>query len=226
MSATAPSPDHDAPDWRAEHLAMLRELAELNMRLARAVVTQAEVAAAQQAEPDAPPAPHTADPSLALSRLGRAVRLTLAMEAKVRTEAQGEAAEPPSPRQPQAEASPLDPAGNRGPHITIKRWLVANALQEAAEEAEAGETGEAPDREDLFGDIVERLNGLSDDVLYDVPKSVLIDRLGAELGLAFETDTEEEARDLKLWRGWDLPPHDPGPPDEDAPQDQAFELSS
>ena len=221
MSAN-PSPE---PDWRAEHLAMLRELAELNMRLARAVVARAEAATEQPAEPDAAPTPSAADPALALSRLGRAVRLTLAMEAKLRTDAQ-DAAEARATPQPQVDASPLDPAGNRGPHITIKRWLVAEALREAAEAAEDQETGDAPEREDLFGDIIERINGLSDDVLYDVPKSVLIDRLGAELGLAFETDTDEEARDLKLWRGWDLPPHDPGPPDEDAPQDQAFELSS
>ena len=222
MPVAAPSPDRDAPDWRAEHLAMLRELAELNMRLARTIVAQAE---ATTAEPDTAPTPPAADPALALSRLGRAVRLTLAMEAKLRSDAQGAPGARATP-QPHADTAPLDPAGNRGPHITIKRWLVAEALREAAEAAEDHETGDAPDREDLFGDIIERINGLSDDVLYDVPKSVLIDRLGAELNLAFETDTEEEVRDLRLWRGWDLPPHDPGPPDEDAPQDQAFELSS
>ena len=144
------------------------------------------------------------------------------MEARLRSEAQ-EPSAAKAERPQETGADPRDPASNKSAHISIKRWLVAEALREAAEDHE---TGDAPEREDLFGDIVERINGLSDDVLYDVPKSVLIDRLGAELNLAFETDTEEEVRDLRLWRGWDLPPHDPGPPDEDAPQDQAFELSS
>jgi hypothetical protein len=68
MLAAPPSADQPCahcgaePDWRAEHLAMLRELAELNMRLARAVVAQAEAAAEQRVEPDGEPAPRTAVP--------------------------------------------------------------------------------------------------------------------------------------------------------------------
>jgi hypothetical protein len=202
MPAAAPSPDQPrvhcggADDWRAEQLAILRELNDLNMRLARAVVARAEAAA----EPDAEPVAHTPDPSLALSRLGRAVRLTLAMEAKLRSEAQ-EPAAAKAERQQQADANPRDPASNKSAHISIKRWLIADALQEAAEEANDREAGDAPEREDLLGDIIERINGLSDDVLYDVPKGVLIVRLGAEFGLGFEPETVEEKRDLQLWRG-------------------------
>jgi hypothetical protein len=226
MPAAAPSPDQPCAhcggvdDWRAEQLAILRELNALNMRLARAVVARAEAAA----EPDAEPTAHAPDPSLALTRLGRAVRLTLAMEARLRSEVQ-EPAEAKAERSQETGADPRDPASNKSAHISIKRWLIADALQEAAEEANDREAGDAPEREDLPGDIIERINGLSDDVLFDVPKGVLLDRLGAEFGLGFEPETVEERRELQLWRGWELPPHEPEPPDE-AEREEALELSS
>jgi len=134
-------------------------------------------------------------------------------------------AEAKAERSQATHSNPRDRAGNRGAHISIKRWLIADALQEAAEAAEDREAGDAPEREDLLGDSIERINGLSDDVLYDVPKGVLLDRLGAELGLGFEPETVKERRELQLWRGWELPPHEPEPPEE-AEQEDALELSS
>ena len=57
------------------------------------------------------------------------------------------------------------------------------------------------------------------------PRAFLLDRLGAELRLGFEPETVEERRELQLWRGWELPPHEPEP-QEDAEQEDAIELSS
>ena len=99
------------------------------------------------------------------------MRLTLAMEARLRSEAQ-EPSAAKAERPQETGADPRDPASNKSAHISIKRWLVADALQEAAEEANDREAGEAPEREDLLGHIIERINCLSDEVLYDVPKSV------------------------------------------------------
>jgi len=232
MPTATSSPDQacarcaGAEDWRADQIAILRELNDLNMRLARAVVARAEAAAEQAAEPDERPAAHARpDPSLALARLGRAVRLTLAMEARLRGDEADAGAAEHTPRR-ETDGQRVDGGdGARSSHITIKRWLVAEALQEAALCGDR-EAGDAPEREEVLGDIFERINGLSDDIIYDVPKSVLIDRLGAELDLAFDAETPEEKRDLQLWRGWELPPHEPEPPDEDAHEESALELSS
>jgi hypothetical protein len=71
-------------DWAEQHVRMLRELAELGMELARAMARQA-LAEADGAQPveqaDGRP---RCDPGLAFSRIARAVRLTLALEARTR----------------------------------------------------------------------------------------------------------------------------------------------
>jgi hypothetical protein len=71
-NASTPA-DLTAPDeTRTErHLRLLAELAELGMTLARTLVAQAE---------ETPP---TGDPGLALARIARAVRQTLALEARL-----------------------------------------------------------------------------------------------------------------------------------------------
>jgi len=216
----------DASDWRAEHLAMLRELAELNMRLARAVVAQAEEAAERRAEPDGEPAPRTPDPSLALSRLGRAVRLTLAMEARVRGEADGAAQAAAGAEAVRQEKHASDDARRASTILGNREW-VTEALETAVELAprEALEGRDPPDRESLLEDVLGRIDGLSDDVLFDVPQGVLIERLCAEFGLDPDPDTMADRDEDRLWRGWNLPPPAPAPA-ESAAQEQALELSS
>jgi hypothetical protein len=89
MSATQrpdPIPDRVetcAPDRAAERFAMLRELADIGMEIARAL--QGEVRARAEAvevEPAEPPR-SVAELGLAFSRVSRAVRQTLALEARL-----------------------------------------------------------------------------------------------------------------------------------------------
>ncbi|HEX4261274.1 MAG TPA: hypothetical protein VHY76_09245 [Acetobacteraceae bacterium] len=80
MNAIPPDAESDAART-ARHLAMLRELAEIGMALARALGEQA--LAAPQAEAPDPPAPPRADPGLAFARVARAVRQCIALEARI-----------------------------------------------------------------------------------------------------------------------------------------------
>jgi hypothetical protein len=81
-----PSPDRleaDTPDRAAERFAMLRELADIGMEMARAL--QGEVRArAEAVEVEPAEAPQSvAELGLAFSRVSRAVRQTLALEARL-----------------------------------------------------------------------------------------------------------------------------------------------
>ena len=221
-----PPPDNDPagePNWRAAQLAILRELNELNMRLARAVVARAEAAAALQAEPAGaePMASRAPDPSLALSRLGRAVRLTLAMEARLREAATGATAKRPRT----LDDILADDDVRRGARIQFVRMGVGDALEAALGWPEAHERPDGRDREDLMDDIVDRVNALPDEIFNEVPMGVLIDRLCAEFDLEPNAKTLGDANDHHTWRGRNLPPHEPRPPD-DADPDQVLESSS
>ena len=214
-----------AGDWRAEQLAVLRELTELNMRLARVVVARAEAAADADAEPDAQPMVRAADPSLALSRLSRAVRLTLAMVARVRGEVQGAADAVANAEA--AHKTRLDGAiVQRQGMIDSQRAAIAEALETAVELAprEAFESRDAPDRDGLLEDVLDRIDGLSDDILFDVPGGILIERLCAEYGLDPDPDAMADRYEAKMWQGWELPPLEPAAAD--AQQERALELSS
>jgi len=85
--------DDDAPAWARRHLGMLVEIGDMGMVLARDLVrrvtaeTQAAEAQAEAGEPDAAPRPGPAlDPALSFTRISRAVRLTIALEARMRRE--------------------------------------------------------------------------------------------------------------------------------------------
>ena len=78
-----------APDWAQEHLGVLRALRDMGMTLARTltrqVVAQAEADEARAEAGEVADAPRRAapvDPALSFSRISRAVRLTLALEAR------------------------------------------------------------------------------------------------------------------------------------------------
>jgi hypothetical protein len=75
MTADPPPADTTAPDPDQERLAMLRELAQMGMRVARVME--------QQALGEATAAPKVADPVLALERMAKMVRMTLALKAKL-----------------------------------------------------------------------------------------------------------------------------------------------
>jgi ElaB/YqjD/DUF883 family membrane-anchored ribosome-binding protein len=82
-----PNPDGaetlaQSPDRAAERFAMLRELADIGMEMARAL--QSEVRARAEAVEEASEAPKSvAELGLAFSRVSRAVRQTLALEARL-----------------------------------------------------------------------------------------------------------------------------------------------
>jgi hypothetical protein len=79
-----------APAWAEEHLEVLRDLRDMGMTLARTltrqVVAQAEAdearAAAGEVACEPPRRVAAVDPALSFSRISRAVRLTLALEAR------------------------------------------------------------------------------------------------------------------------------------------------
>ena len=80
--------DDGTPAWARRHLRMLVDLGDMGMVLARDLVRRGtvETEAAQAGEPeDAPPGRGAAvDPALSFTRISRAVRLTIALEARMR----------------------------------------------------------------------------------------------------------------------------------------------
>jgi hypothetical protein len=80
--------DDDAPAWARRHLGMLVEIGDMGMVLARNLVRRVtfETEAAEAAAPDAPPPGRGSaiDPALSFTRISRAVRLTIALEARMR----------------------------------------------------------------------------------------------------------------------------------------------
>ena len=101
LNAIAPiPPGTDAAERTARHLRMCQELAELGMELARAAAARAlrdwATPATPAASPDENPAPEptpqaaaakTLDPGLLFARLSRAVRQSIALEARIAADA-------------------------------------------------------------------------------------------------------------------------------------------
>ena len=83
--AIAVEPPETDAERTARHLAGLKRLTELGLRLAEALVAQATGEAV-----DSEPAPRviSADPGLAFSRVGRCVRLTMALETRLASQPQ------------------------------------------------------------------------------------------------------------------------------------------
>ena len=82
--------DDDAPAWARRHLCMLVDLGDMGMVLARNLVRRAaaETEAAEAGEAQDAPAGRgpVIDPALSFTRISRAVRLTIALEARMRRE--------------------------------------------------------------------------------------------------------------------------------------------
>ncbi|MDB5434187.1 MAG: hypothetical protein JWR47_444 [Phenylobacterium sp.] len=154
IASAAPSDSsQDAPEAFAcgathgrteQRLAMLRELSEIGMRLARGVERQAET-----------PETASGDLGLAFSRIARAVRQTLALEARLKGEREARVQEERAMRDQQLARATRSSIGRRSK-------LVRRAVGQAIE-ADAGEH----DFEQLFDDLDERLADREDDDFLD-----------------------------------------------------------
>jgi hypothetical protein len=171
MNAIPPiPPEEPAAERTVRHLAMLRELAEIGMALARALGEHALAAlappAAETPEP-APAPPSRIDPGLAFARVARVVRQIIALEARIVADRDA----PPRPRHPDGRR-PDRSADPR--HATIRR-----VLHEAAR-LDARGAAPAP----LLRRIDERLGDeLDADPDQDLPIEAIIAGLCEDLGL-------------------------------------------
>jgi len=156
-----------AADARAQQrLALLRELSEIGMRLARGVEGRAE-------------APDAGDVGLVFSRIARAVRQTLALEARLEEEHQARARKAAFEREQAAVRAAHAPVVERS---AIVRRAVVQAIEADADE---------DDFEQLFDQLDERLDDREADEDYlDRPLGELVARICQDLGVAV---------DLSLW---------------------------
>jgi hypothetical protein len=158
-----------------QRLAMLRELSEIGMRLARGVERQAET-----------PETASGDLGLAFSRIARAVRQTLALEARLEGEREACVQEERAMRDQQLARAARSSVERRS---KLVRRAVGQAIESDAEEN---------DFEQLFDDLDERLGDREDDDDFlDRPVSELVARICKDLGVAV---------DWSLWEdeGWAL----------------------
>jgi hypothetical protein len=172
-------PDPEQAERTARHLAMLRELAEIGMALARALGQQA-LAALEAPAPEAPetapsdpvhPAPVRPDPGLGFARVARAVRQTIALEARIIADRDA----PPRPPRPERH-----PGRRPGRHPDPRHATIRRVLHEAAA---ADARGAAPAT--VLREIDERLDDeLDADLDQDIPVADIIVAICNDLGLA------------------------------------------
>jgi len=158
----------------ARQLAMLQELAEIGMQIARAVRDEA-LALAAPADEDAPPRSRfgNGDLGLVYSRVARAVRQTVALETRVAGEIETARVE----RARRRDAALRWAADERQHEI---RDYVAEAIEAEAVEKESSER----EVERLLDDLDERLDaGQYDDTLQTAPVGELVERICADLGV-------------------------------------------
>ena len=162
---------------RAQQLAMLQELAEIGMQMARAVrdeaLARADAANEDAAAPTKPSRFGGGDLGLVYSRIARAVRQTLALETRV-----AEDIEKTRLQREQRRVAAIHRAMEDRQHEI--RDYVAEAI-----EAEAVEL-KKPEREveRLLDDLDERIEaGDYDDTLQTAPIGELVERICADLGV-------------------------------------------
>ena len=180
MSDPAPNlpeeDDDDAPAWARRHLGMLVEIGDMGMVLARHLVrrvtaeTEAAEAAAEAGEA-APQSGPVIDPALSFTRISRAVRLTIALEARMRREIEagvfgpanddrlgGDAPKHEAP----AASGPIDYEGVRQrfaaqfDHDKFKRYNDYD-IRRAVDETIEAATDDPDEVERLRGELKERL---------------------------------------------------------------------
>ena len=180
-------PAPDAAEARtARQLAMLHELAEIGMQIARAVRDEALARAALADEGSPQPRSRFGggDLGLVYGRIAKAVRQTLALETRI-----AEGVEKARVEQRRGHVAAVRAAFEERQHEI--RDYVAEAI-----EAEAVER-QSPEREieRLLDDLDERLEaGDYDDALADAPIGDLVARICADLGVT---------PDWRLWEGED-----------------------
>jgi hypothetical protein len=197
----------EAPDpaiLRAERrLRMLEELSEIGMDLARALHRRAlaaddpaEAAAPDDSETAASPTP-TGDPSVAFARISRAIRLTLALEARtdeaLRALRAGVVAECEARRAHARNRAAADAAArSAGRRDTVERLVIEAAEREI-------------DDDEALNDVLEALEErLADDEAYQdldrAPLRETVERLCADLQLTPD------------WSQWEGEAWTPAPP--------------
>jgi len=193
MEAAQPARETtDAAEARAErHLAVLRELAEIGMDLAR--IVRREALAAEAADPEQPAVP--AELTLTFSRIARAVRQTLALEARL--------ADDRLARRRRAEAEQRVERDARG-HA---RKAAVKDIVERIIDAGDGDT------ERLLDHLDERLDDPLDDADFaDRPLGDLVAAICRDLGVAMDWSLFED-EDWGIEAAVIAPPPDsPEPP--------------
>jgi hypothetical protein len=193
----APAPDGAADDaaWHARELAMLTELAEAGLEIARAL--KGRILEAAALETDADNAKACADLSRAFDRASRAVRLSLALRRQL-----AKAAAAPAAANVTAEPAPESRA-DRAERVRriVGRVIKANYSKEFTREVMDRRVRERLQDRDITGDLEGRSIG------------ELVDRICADLGLAPGwLDLSEEA-----WAQAEILERPPGSPYADWP---------
>jgi hypothetical protein len=192
--AADPAAPQDPAAARADkRLLRLDELAELGMQLARDLVRE-QAARAQAAEAGEAAPPARIDPGLAFARISRAVRLTLALEARFDEGRfdKGLPAPAPAPASAPAPTPPRPPT----PHERAeeRRETIAFYVQDAAyNEYDASE------HEQLEEDIREVLDAFEDETINDRPIGEVVEEICKALGVVFDFT-------LHSWRELEVPP--------------------
>ncbi|MDR3513455.1 MAG: hypothetical protein P4L73_17590 [Caulobacteraceae bacterium] len=174
MAGPDPDGDETAEARAARRLRMLKELAEIGMGLARNV---------------GGPASGVADPGLAFSRIARAVRQTLALEARFDEEGQARAQEVAA----QKEKAQAIRALHRQMLIDDVRTLAGRVIR-----ADASESGREHEVERLLADLDERLEDAEEDEAALFGGRSVAEQVGLicrDLGVKW---------DPALWEDWDL----------------------
>ncbi len=186
MNAPMPAAAEPRSEMAERRSLMLWDLAEIGMNLAREIE--------QRAMDEAAPRSEVADLALAFSRVARAVRMTVALEARL--------AEPPrEPRAPRAPKSAVNDNAAWAPptpefiertRATVRKAIVRDIVEQTIA-AEAPERGEGYDAERLLADLDERLEDEDDYVDFALLSLVeLVERICRDLGVRFDPSLLED----------------------------------
>jgi hypothetical protein len=153
------SAEANAPDLVGPRLAMLQELTEMGMDMARTVHRRAT------AEPAADAEPNTIDLALMFSRLARTVRQTLALQARF-------------------EQDQLEAGREARAKLCVGRKMTVRRIVERAIDADTGVSDS--DTDNLLTDLYERLADQDDADFTDRPVADLVARICRDLGVKMD----------------------------------------